>query len=422
MAGKERDHVAEREVDGLSPSFTQALIENSADVLSVVGLDGTIRFLSPSSERFFGWNPKEVLGRNLADFVHPDDLDGVGLAFQQATARAGFDGVTRARVRSADGSWRWTETVGTNLADDPVVQGLVLISRDVTAQVEEEEQLRASEASFRRVFFLSPQPMWIIDANSGHFIEANDAALDLYGYSRAEFLALGVSAVDGGAEALAGATGRRRHRRRDGKELVVDLTVEPTDWYDQPCLLVVARDVTEQVVAEDELIQRAFHDSLTGVANRALLFDRAAQLLSLARRNDHGVALLVVDVDRFKEINDSAGHAAGDAVLCELASRLLSSVRPSDTVARLGGDEFAVLVAAGKGEDSGPRVARRILSEVAVGFGPHAHFAEVSVSVGVAAGNGEVDFEELLQAADAAMYAAKKSGGGRFAVSSSAIP
>jgi diguanylate cyclase (GGDEF)-like protein/PAS domain S-box-containing protein len=182
-------------------------------------------------------------------------------------------------------------------------------------------------------------------------------------------------------------------------------------------IVLTFRDVSERRAMESRLRHQAFHDSLTGLANRALFEDRVRH--ALARRNA-GVAVLFVDVDDFKTINDSLGHAAGDELLTEVAARVRSVLRAGDTAARLGGDEFAVLLeersgdeapGRGRGGDGAPDVADRLIDALAEPFGVDGRMLTVGASVGVAAAaETGADAASLLRAADIAMYAAKESG------------
>ena len=176
-------------------------------------------------------------------------------------------------------------------------------------------------------------------------------------------------------------------------------------------IVVNTRDITERKALEDQLIRDALHDSLTGLANRALLRDRAALALARASRHEGRVALLLVDLDDFKAVNDGLGHAAGDAVLVAVARRLSQCVRPNDTVARLGGDEFAVLLDDASGDATPDAVAERIqeLLRLPLLVTDHELFANASIGVALAE-PGSLDAEELLRNADVAMYMAKGKG------------
>jgi diguanylate cyclase (GGDEF)-like protein/PAS domain S-box-containing protein len=176
-------------------------------------------------------------------------------------------------------------------------------------------------------------------------------------------------------------------------------------------IVVNTRDITERKALEAQLIRDALHDSLTGLANRALLHDRATLALARAARRHDGLALMLVDLDDFKAVNDGLGHAAGDEVLKTVARRLLQCVRPNDTVARLGGDEFAILLEDVTGEATPESVGARVQELLRLPLLVQGHELFANASIGLAmAEPGSLDAEELLRNADVAMYMAKGKG------------
>jgi diguanylate cyclase (GGDEF)-like protein len=181
------------------------------------------------------------------------------------------------------------------------------------------------------------------------------------------------------------------------------------------------RDVTERRRLEMELSHQAFHDSLTGLANQALFRDRVGHALTRANRGRRRIAVLFLDVDNFKTVNDSLGHTAGDQVLVSLAQRLLASVRLSDTAARLGGDEFAVLLEDLESEAEVLDVAARLLDSLRQPFAAADREVFVSASIGVVFDDRAADTDQLLRNADLAMYTAKRRGRGRYEVFEAAM-
>jgi diguanylate cyclase (GGDEF)-like protein len=207
---------------------------------------------------------------------------------------------------------------------------------------------------------------------------------------------------------MVGADGTRRHVSAVATNLIDDPHVGG--------LVLTVRDDDARKRFEDQLRHRAFHDELTGLANRALFYDRTDHALSRGTREGRDVAVLFVDLDDFKPVNDRLGHAAGDQLLQLVAKRLMGCVRSADTVARLGGDEFGILL-----EDTGTeravQAAERVLAALETRFDLPSEALRVSASVGVAVSrDGVRDVEELLRAADRAMYEAKRAGKHRFAV------
>jgi diguanylate cyclase (GGDEF)-like protein/PAS domain S-box-containing protein len=176
-----------------------------------------------------------------------------------------------------------------------------------------------------------------------------------------------------------------------------------------------ARDATERVRLQDELVRQAYHDGLTGLANRSLFRDRLEQALARSVRSGGTVAVLILDLDGFKQVNDTLGHDAGDQLLRIVAERLNETVRTTDTVARFGGDEFAVLLD-GADETLAVSVARRALAGVTEPAAVAGRELQVAASIGIAVHTGEGGGDELVRDADVAMYAAKDAGRGRHEV------
>jgi diguanylate cyclase (GGDEF)-like protein len=208
-------------------------------------------------------------------------------------------------------------------------------------------------------------------------------------------------------------------RHRDGHARQVEMTI--TNLLDNPGvggLVLNTRDISERKQLEEQLVHEAFHDSLTKLANRALFKDRVDQAL---RRREHAqgmVAVLFLDLDGFKEVNDSLGHASGDQLLVQVAQRLRGSVRPEDTVARFGGDEFAVLVDNLAHDHEAVELARRIVDGLREPFLLDTQEIHVRASIGVvstdADAQGGEDADQLMRNADLAMYQAKAAGQGSF--------
>jgi diguanylate cyclase (GGDEF)-like protein len=177
-------------------------------------------------------------------------------------------------------------------------------------------------------------------------------------------------------------------------------------------IVITARDVTERAALEAQLAHQAFHDPLTGLANRALFRDRVSHALALAQRRGHPITVLFLDLDDFKMVNDSLGHAEGDRLLIAAAERFLSCARSTDTVARLGGDEFAILIEGAEGREG---LLERLTAAMVHSFSLSGNQVRVTASIGVAAAVGGESADDLLRNADVAMYEAKRHGKGRSA-------
>ena len=200
-------------------------------------------------------------------------------------------------------------------------------------------------------------------------------------------------------------------RRADGSLFPADISLAPLDVGDVTFVVATVSDETERRRSVEELFHRAVHDPLTGLANRALLIDRLDHLLAGGDRKDRRLAVLYVDLDGFKTVNDTGHHAAGDEVLQIVGERLRAAVRPDDTVARFGGDEFVVLCANLATEDDALVIAQRILDELRLPIVHRAGTWCLSASIGVVMAGPTSSSAALIEAADRAMYRAKRRGG-----------
>ena len=291
--------------------------------------------------------------------------------------------------------------------------------------------LRASEQRARAVLETAVDGIITID-RAGRVESMNRAAERMFGYAAEEIVGRNVSMLmpepfrSEHDEYLARyhRTGERRiigtgrevaGRRRDGSTFPMELAVSDVGP-EVGLYMGVLRDITERKQFEAQLAHHALHDSLTGLANRALLMEQLEHALARLERHRGLVALLFLDLDRFKLVNDTLGHEAGDELLLRTAERLRSAVRPADLVARLGGDEFVILCEELDDRTDADIVARRIMEVLSVPIPLRGREVFVSASVGVVTAAGERSASELLGDADTAMYQAKERGRGRYAV------
>jgi diguanylate cyclase (GGDEF)-like protein/PAS domain S-box-containing protein len=286
------------------------------------------------------------------------------------------------------------------------------------------ETLEERARTFTLMFEKNPLPMWVIDPQTLAFLSVNDAAVAAYRYSREQLATMTFAdlteanpAGDAGNAVLAGpypVAGIGRLRVADGRTVDVEMVVDEIETRGRLVRLVVARDVTEQRRLEDELRRRAFHDALTGLANRALFADRFQHAQAMRARDDRGLAVITLDLDGFKAINDTLGHHVGDEVIREVGRRLQSGTRSEDTVARMGGDEFAVVVE-NAGVDMAVQLTERLLATVNGPFESAGGTVEIRASAGVApVASTQTAWDAALQQADIAMYVAKANGKGGY--------
>ena len=401
----------------------RALVANAADIITVVDEAGVITYESAPLYDVLGYRPSETVGTPATDRIHPDDRDE--LAEVTTEVREHPDATTRVhvRLRHADGSWRWCSIAIRNLLHEPSVRGFVCNIHDVTNERLAAQALAASENGFRMLFESNPRPMWVYDVQTLDFIEVNDSALRHYGYTRDEFLAKRITDIrpDADVNSVLAAvaelqpglnqSGRWQHLLADGRLIDVEITSHRLMFAGRDAVLVDINDVTERNALEEQLRHQAFHDPLTSLANRPLFTDRLEHALQLTRPDGHGLAVLLLDLDRFKTINDSLGHGTGDELLVAVAGRLSGCLGPGTTAARLGGDEFVVLVEDIAELSDATDLAATIIAALEAPFSVSGREVAVRASVGIVAHrDGTATADELIRNADAAMYAAKASG------------
>ena len=400
-----------------------AIVESSSDAIVGQALDGTVLSWNGAAEAMYGYGAADMIGQNISRIVPDDRMTELTSLIKQVATGESVSRVTTQR-RRRDG-----ELLDISLSLSPVrnsageVVSVAGIARDITAETRAAEAIADSEASFRLLFSANPQPMWVYEASTFRFLEVNEAAVRHYGYSREQFLAMTILDIRppediermraaAASEQVARESTGWRHRLADGRDIDVDISSHRLLFAGRDAVLVAALDITDRNALETQLRHQAFHDSLTGLSNRALFYDRVEH--ALGRRDEApGPVVLLLDLDRFKLVNDSLGHHVGDELLVAVAHRLQDAVRSGDTVARLGGDEFAILL-----EQCAPsraeRHATRLLDAVAQPLELSAQLVDVTGSIGIAAGDPGLSAGELLRNADMAMYRAKAAGGGCF--------
>ena len=295
------------------------------------------------------------------------------------------------------------------------------LHREVDERRRREHELRLAGA----VFESAAEAIMVTDA-ANRIVRVNPAFTAITGYTAEEVLGRDPELLRSGRHAPAfyaemwaalAAQGRWEgeiyNRHKNGDVYVVWLSIVriADEDGDQGHHLAVFHDITRRKEAEEQLRHRAYHDVLTELPNRVLFYDRLQAALNQAKRYQRSIALLMVDLDRFKEVNDSLGHPAGDELLVETARRLVSCVRESDTVARLGGDEFAIIITDMTQAAEAEQVAQRAVELLAAPYHLDAGTVSISGCIGIALypQHGQ-DGEQLQYSADHALYAAKTAG------------
>jgi diguanylate cyclase (GGDEF)-like protein/PAS domain S-box-containing protein len=308
-------------------------------------------------------------------------------------------------------------------------QASALLQQQMHERMQAENTLRESEERFRAAFEQAGVGMGLcdIDPHQSRWLSVNQKLCDILGYTREELSRLTAgditppeerdAAIDHNERLLRGEikgySREKRYVRKDGRIIWTNVTQSAVSGSDgRPTHLIsIIQDITESKRTEEQLTYLAQYDALTGLPNRGLFRDRLALAMARAKRNEQLLALMFLDLDRFKEINDTLGHTTGDAVLHAVAKRLITSLREGDTIARLGGDEFTLILENVVDADEVTAVAEKILEAFSDPIVIEGREIDVTPSIGITLyPRGVEDIDTLLQTADIAMYHAKEEG------------
>jgi diguanylate cyclase (GGDEF)-like protein/PAS domain S-box-containing protein len=421
------------EVPALDPQRFAALEEVgrfSEDLMLVVDSSGIVQYANPKTLETFGLTLEEGLGTSAFSYVHPDDLEHVTTLFLALLETP--SGTIRDTIRTiaAGGVTHEIDIVTTNALDNAVVAGIIVNGRDVTDHNRYIHQLQELEQRFRLAFEDNMAPMIFTDLDDC-VIAANDAFCKMIGFERDEIIGrdstpftypedVGITEESHRRIAkgeLQQSRYVKRYLRKDGRLIYVEVLRSPARDVDGNILynVISERDITDERALAAQLSHQALHDTLTGLSNRALFNDRLDQARAKMIRDGGLCAVLLLDLDDFKGVNDSLGHLAGDQLLISVARRLEQVVRDSDTLCRFGGDEFLYLAEGLTSISDVEPVAQRLLDALSEPFTVSGTNFGQGASIGiVVTGDPGNDTTELLQRADVALYEAKRVGKGRF--------
>jgi diguanylate cyclase (GGDEF)-like protein/PAS domain S-box-containing protein len=431
------DITAQREAEEKlqsSEHWYRTLVSHQSDIVTVIDNDGSVVYISPSVATVIGIKPEEMVGTAGIEGIHPDDQERLFASLAEQLETGAEARPVEYRQRCWDGSWLWLEAKGQYLPDDLGIDGVIVTSRDVSERKRAEAEQRETDAQFQAAFAASPLGIGFAEL-SGRIVWVNRALSGIVGIPEADLLTMtfqDLSTPDdlereraetrrllrGEVNAF---TSEKRYEHPSGRTVWGLLYVSLIRDTDGRPKYVVGQleDVTERKQREMELTHDAEHDLLTGLQNRAGLRSTLAERWS-ERTPERPMAVLFGDLDRFKPVNDVAGHHAGDEVLAQVARRLHGAVRGGDVVARWGGDEFVVVCGAVADVDEAASIAERIRAAMAEPFRVAAGEFRVGMSVGVAVDNGHGSPDELLADADIAAFRAKGLGRSSVAVAHSA--
>lgn len=434
----------------------RAIVETSPYLHCVLDDDARFTFVSAAARPMLGYEPDQLIGRAAFDYVHPDDMEVAAAAltqiYEEFDERPGEGVPIAMRLIHADGSFVDVEIGSTPLLADPIVRGIIIRARPMSGQQFLDRALEALVAS-------SPldEVLEFLVASLDHELTHARATL-VYDWSGEGF---GTRFTGGLSDLLVGGTDEPSidiwRKAMTGGTVAVYPTLErlPANvreaalaegqaalwiapvtvgadggapacigiWRDVPGDPWVSHQVSlaravrltrlafERRRAEELLLHAAMHDTLTGVANRAQFFDRLGAVPPAERRHRERAAVLYLDLDGFKSVNDTYGHKAGDLVLQTVTDRMLAAVRAADLVARLGGDEFAVLCLDVGHAEQATGLADRLIAAVAEPIDVGEGVVHVGVSIGIAMARvGSAAATDLLEMADRALYEAKREG------------
>lgn len=427
----------------------------STEFFVVLDIDGTVRFASAATPSVLGYGLIPANSLDIRALLHPDDVVVVESAWRDVAANPGDSSAVECRLHHEDGEWRWFNVEFHNLTNNPRIDAIACHLKDITEHHEAETELRNAE---RRLDALLENA----DGSTAVF----DAAGEVKWFSINGGLPLGLTNdefIDGVRrdlvhpddlatvqhqflEAALEPHGTRRFEARmrhaDGDYRWIETTF--TNCLDDPAvngIVANIRDMTERVMADQALREserrlehQATHDPLTQLPNRVMLMDRIAAGLDMAGASDTTLAVLFIDLDQFKVVNDSQGHATGDRLLVSVAERLHATVPNADMpdgdmLARFGGDEFVIVSAAHGNETGAIDLAQKVLAAFDAPFAlelgeDRSQMSQVYIdaSIGIALSNIHVATpEDLIRNADAAMYKAKARGRGRWEIFDDAL-
>jgi diguanylate cyclase (GGDEF)-like protein/PAS domain S-box-containing protein len=398
----------------------RSMVEASPDGMAVLE-DGLVAFANGTFESLLGLEgADELWGAEFESFVHPDQHED----WQRLLQRLAAEGTAPSeeyRLLNAKGESVEVELLSQALGR-PRDKVTLLVARDIRERKRMERRLRESEERYKGLADVA------FDGLAVHFdgviLNVNRSFEAIFGQPEGSLLGGDIFALfdeDSArlfkTELNSGRVLELSGRQGSGAEVHVEASTRACLYHGEPAYITAVRDITRRRQTEALVRRQAWYDALTGLPNRILFLDRLEHALLQAKRESRRLAVLFLDLDRFKMVNDSLGHGVGDQLLQAAAGRLQGALRKTDTVARLGGDEFAVLLEDAAVEDDAQTVARKIVETLSQPFEIGTHEIHIGTSVGLAYyPDHAAESERLLKLADMAMYRAKKNGRNQAAV------
>jgi diguanylate cyclase (GGDEF)-like protein/PAS domain S-box-containing protein len=409
----------------------RTIMEDMKESYYEIDLDGNFTFFNDALCRQLGYSREELMGMNYRVFTPPENVKKQFELYKQVYRTGNPNELFPMEQIRKDGKRIFTESSVFPLRNEKAeIVGFRGIGRDVTERVQMEEALRRSGERYRTILEEIEEGYYEVDL-AGNFTFANDAACCQFGYSREELMGMNYRVYVPKDDAKnVYKTWNKVYRtgeplksfpfasiKKDGTHIYLENSITPLRNKEGKIIgfRSVSRDITERKQFEQKLSEMATHDSLTGLPNRVLLSDRLMIGSALARRSGHRMAVLMLDLDRFKTVNDAMGHSVGDELLKDVGQRLSGIMRKSDTVSRIGGDEFVLVLPHISQIEHVTKFAERILNAFQEPFIFGRHRLQVTTSIGIAIYPEDgTNIENLLKSADSAMYLAKEQGRGIY--------
>lgn len=406
------------------------IAENSSDIVFRTSVDAVVEWTSPSTEAVLGWTLPDMQGRLISDFLHPDD--------REAVQRAGADAASGERVsfvaryRTKGGDFRWLEVTARPLMDEHgAVIGKAGSCRDVNAEVLARQEAERSQRLMQLTMDSAPSGMALIDLDR-RFTQVNAPLARMLGFSADVLvkkrmpevlhpeddtfdIAMRIELLSGKSTTVVREV---RMIRADGEIIWVQHGIGLLRDDDGTPLSYVSQfvDITDARESRSVLEHLATHDPLTGLLNRRSLLERMDPILAHHGRRSTRLAVLYLDVDGLKPVNDTHGHLAGDQLIVEVGQRIREQVREEDLASRLGGDEFVVVLPDSDGMHDALTVAEKLKAAIAAPCMVNGAEIRVTVSIGIAIAEPDEVPARVLQHADLALYRAKENGRDRIEV------
>ncbi len=411
----------------------RSILETAGEGIVSLDARGSLTYVNPAAAELLGALPKDLLGRDARDFwvqsnCYPQVDNWSKLPIQQIMdGDIQLSSGTAAFKRSDDTQFP-VEFLARPLIVSSSLKGIVLTFHDITEKLEGRRALEESESQFRELSENSLVGVYVIQEDI--FTYVNPRLAEIFGYKREEIIGkmgpLDLSSPESRTGVKTNVEKRIsgevesihymiRGLRKDGTKIDVELFGNRSLYHGTPGVIGTLLDITSRIDAEGQIQYQAYYDTLTGLPNRRLFNDRLDHALKTADRQDQKLALLCLDLDRFKQVNDSLGHETGDALLRSVCARIQNTIHDNDTLARLGGDELAIVLERIEGVEMAAAISAQVLAlfEKPFDVGPHKLFIAASMGISIYPEDGETG-ANLVKHADAAMYTAKKQGGAAY--------